>query len=175
MDTGLLLILLIIVIVAVIAGNIISSFIQKKDSFSPKEIIEKIDGIKKSFKDEFDPVKTGLTENKTLIGTKAGDLERVHQKLVDTLTGSSRTGVTGELLLENFFEHSGLVKGTQYIENQNYIKDGTTLRVEFAIKHPTGLVLPIDSHWTRTLYEHLLELRNQPTSDERDSKIKEKS
>jgi len=57
MDTGLLLILLIIVIVAVIAGNIISSFIQKKDSFSPKEIIEKIDGIKKSFKDEFDPVR----------------------------------------------------------------------------------------------------------------------
>ena len=174
MDTGLLLILLITVIVAVIAGNIISSFIQKKDSFSPKEITEKIEAITESFKEEFEPVKTGLTENKTLIGAKAVDIERIHQKLVDTLTGSSRTGVTGELLLKNFFEHSGLVKGTQYIENQNYIKDGTTLRVEFAIKHPTGLVLPIDSHWTKTLYEHLLELRNQPSSDERDSKIKEK-
>ena len=80
MDNGTLWIVLAVVIVAVIAGNIISSFIQKKDSFSPKDIIEKIDGIKENFKDEFDPVKTGLTENKTLIGAKAGAIERAHQK-----------------------------------------------------------------------------------------------
>ena len=90
MDTGLLLILLITVIVAVIAGNIISSFVQKKDSFSPKEIIEKINGIKESFKEEFEPVKTGLTENKTLIGAKAVDIERIHQKfIVGPCRGSS--------------------------------------------------------------------------------------
>ena len=73
-----------------------------------------------------------------------------------------------------FFKNSGLVEGTQYIKNQNYQKDGTTLRVEFAIKHPTGLVLPIDAHWTKTLYENLLELRKEPPSDQRDEKVREK-
>ena len=47
MDITLILLLLIVVVVAVIAGNVISSVIQKKNSFNPKDIIEKIDGIKK--------------------------------------------------------------------------------------------------------------------------------
>ena len=67
-----------------------------------------------------------------------------------------------------------MVEGTQYIKNQNYKKDGTVLRVEYAIKHPTGLVLPIDAHWTKTLYENLLELRKEAPSDERDQKIRAK-
>ncbi len=125
------------------------------------------------FKNEFEPLTTELITNKTIIEQKASNIQKAHEKLVNSLTGSSRFGATGELLLDNFFKNSGLVEGTQYIKNQNYQKDGTTLRVEFAIKHPTGLVLPIDAHWTKTLYEHLLELRNQPSSDERDSKIKE--
>ena len=170
MDIALILLLLIVVVVAVIAGNIISSVIQKKNSFSPKDIIEKIDGITKSF----DPIKTDFETSKTLIQEKAQRIEEIHNKLVNTLTGSGRVGATGELLLENFFKNSGLVENTQYIQNKNYKKDGTTLTVEFAIKHPTGLVLPIDAHWTKTLYEHLLELRKEPPSDQRDEKIEEK-
>ena len=38
-------------------------------------------------------------------------------------------------------------------------KDGKSLTVEFAIKHPTGLYLPIDAHWPKKSYEKLLELR----------------
>ena len=173
MDIQLILLLLIVVIVAVIAGNVISSIIQKKntrDTLSTKDIIEKIEGIKNSFDDKFDPVSEGLTENKTLIEQKAQNIQTVHEKLVNTLTGSSRFGATGELLLDNLFKNSGLVEGTQYIKNQNYKKDGTTLRVEFAIKHPTGLVLPVDAHWTKTLYEHLLDLRKEAPSDQRDEK-----
>jgi len=174
LDSGSIILLLVAIVVAVIAGNFISSVIQKKNSFSSKEIIEKIQTIKDKFEDEFKPVSTGLITNKTLIEEKANNIQIAHEKLVNTLTGSSSFGATGELLLQNFFQHSGLVKGTQYIHNQNYMKDGTTLRVEFAIKHPTGLVLPIDSHWTKTLYEQLLELRKQPSSPEKDEQVAEK-
>ena len=45
-------------------------------------------------------------------------------------------------------------------------KDGKSLSVEFAIKHPTGLYLPIDSHWPKTSYERLLELRKVETTEE---------
>ena len=170
MDIQLILLLLIVVIVGVIAGNVIGSVIQKKNSFNPKDIIDKIEGIKSSFQ----PIKTDFETSKTLIQEKAERIEEIHDKLVNTLTGSGRVGATGELLLDHFFKNSGLVEGTQYIKNQNYQKDGTTLRVEYAIKHPTGLVLPIDAHWTKTLYENLLELREEPPSDQRDEKIKEK-
>ena len=174
MDTSLILLLLVVVIVSVVFGNFISSTIQKKNSFGPKDIIDKIEGIKTHFNEEFKPLSEGFLTGKTLIEEKAQNIQTVHEKLVNSLTGSSRFGATGELLLENFFKNSGLVENTQYIQNQNYKKDGTTLTVEFAIKHPTGLVLPIDAHWTKTLYEHLLELRKEPPSDQRDEKIEEK-
>ena len=35
-------------------------------------------------------------------------------------------------------------------------------------------MLPVDSHWTKTAYEQLLELRKQPSSPDRDAKIEEK-
>ena len=174
MDITLILLLLIVVVVAVIAGNVISTIIQKNNSFSPKEIVNKIDAVKKEFQTVIKPLSDDLIRNKTFIDEKFLNIAASNDKLLKTLTGSSRFGSTGELLLGNFFQHSGLVKGTQYIQNQNYAKDGTTLTVEFAIKHPTGLVLPIDSHWTKTLYEHLLELRRQPSSNEKDSQINEK-
>ena len=172
MDISLILLLLIVVIVAVIAGNLISGIIQKKDtkdSLGAKDIIEEIGKIEKSFEDKFTPI----SHSQLLIKQSAENIEAAHQKLVNSLTGSSRFGATGELLLDNLFKNSGLVEGTQYIKNQNYKKDGTTLRVEFAIKHPTGLVLPVDAHWTKTLYEHLLDLRNEDPSDQRDEKVKE--
>ena len=174
METSLILLLLVVVVVSVVFGNFISSVIQKKNSIGPKDIIDKIEGIIKSFNEELKPLSDGLTTSKTLIEQKAQNIQTAHEKLVNTLTGSSRFGATGELLLENFLKSSGLVEGTQYIQNQNYKKDGTTLHVEFAIKHPTGLVLPIDAHWTKTLYEHLLESRKEPPSDQRDEKISEK-
>ncbi len=180
MDINLIL-LLVVVIVAVIVGNVVSSFINKKDktdSLNKTDLREEINQLESSFKDEFKkefgPLTTELITNKTIIEQKASYIKEAHEKLVNSLTGSSRFGVTGELLLDNFFKSSGLVEGTQYIKNQNYEKDGTVLRVEYAIKHPTGLVLPIDAHWTKTLYENLLELRKEAPSDERDQKIRAK-
>jgi len=178
MDIQLILLLLIVVIVAVIAGNIISGIIQKKNSLDKTDLKEEINQIKSSFKEEFKnefgPLTNELITNKTIIEQKANNIQEAHEKLVNSLTGSGRSGATGELLLDNFFKNSGLVEGTQYIRNQNYKKDGTTLRVEYAIKHPTGLVLPVDAHWTKTLYENLLELRKETPSDERDQKIRAK-
>ena len=51
-------------------------------------------------------------------------------------------------------------------KKSNCKKDGKSLTVEFAIKHPTGLYLPIDAHWPKTAYENLLELRKVETTDE---------
>ena len=46
---------------------------------------------------------TELTTNKTIIEQKAKYIQDAHEKLVNSLTGSSRFGATGELLLDNFF------------------------------------------------------------------------
>ena len=178
MDIQSILLLLVVVIIAVVAGNIISSVIQKKDSLGKTDLTEETNKMTSSFisefKKEFGPLTTELTTNKTIIEQKAKNIQDAHEKLVNSLTGSSHFGATGELLLDNFFKNSGLVENIQYIKNQNYQKDGTTLRVEFAVKHPTGLVLPIDAHWTKTLYENLLELRKESPSDQRDEKVREK-
>ena len=68
--------------------------------------------------------------------------------------------------LENLLKNSGLVYEKQWVKNLTIKKDGKSLTVEFAIKHPTGLYLPIDAHWPKTSYEKLLELRKIETSDE---------
>ena len=70
------------------------------------------------------------------------------------------------MLLENLFKNSGLVYEKQWVKNLTIKKDGKSLSVEFAIKHPTGLYLPIDAHWPKTSYEKLLELRKVETTDE---------
>ena len=178
MDVSLILLLLVVVVISVIFGNFISSIIQKKNSIEPlsktdlseetAKVTQKfIDG----FKEEFGPIKTELTTNKTIIEQKAKNIQDAHDKLVNSLTGSSRFGATAELLLEHLFKNSGLVENSHWIKNQTYKKDGTTLSVEFAIVHPTGIVMPVDSHWTKTLYENLLELRKEPPSEQRDEKI----
>ena len=74
MDIQLILLLLIVVIVAVIAGNIISGIIQKKDSLNKTDLKEEINEIKLSFKEEFknefEPLTTELITNKTIIEQK---------------------------------------------------------------------------------------------------------
>ena len=104
--------------------------------------------------------------NKGVLETKSDQIYRAHQKLADSLTGSKQFGKTGELLLENLFKNSGLVYEKQWVKNLTIKKDGKSLSVEFAIKHPTGLYLPIDSHWPKTSYERLLELRKVETTEE---------
>ena len=160
MNEYIIIILLIILIGIVLIKNKNS---ENKDSQEiKKDISDKIENLRTALTTSVSAVGTNVGVNKGIIESKAGEILEAHRRLVDSLQGSKKSGIAGELLLENFFRSSGLVENTQWIKNQSYEKDGTTLSVEFAIKHPTGLVLPIDAHWTKTLYEKLLKIREEP-------------
>jgi len=126
------------------------------------DISVKIENLRLAVTNSVTSVGTNVGVNKGIIEAKSGEILEAHRRLVDSLQGSKKSGLAGELLLENFFRSSGLVENTQWVKNQSYEKDGTTLSVEFAIKHPTGLVLPVDAHWTKTIYEKLLKIREEP-------------
>ena len=137
------------------------------------DISTKIENLRTAITNSVSTVSTNVGVNKGIIESKSGEILEAHRRLVESISGSKKSGIAGELLLENFFRSSGLVENTQWVKNQSYEKDGTTLSVEFAIKHPTGLVLPVDAHWTKTLYEQLSKLREEPKNDERDRRIDE--
>ena len=163
---NLLVLIIILIIVAI-------SFLKKKnegDVYSKsdhegfkddiiKDIKDKVDKVKDDLSDTLTNIKTAAATNKGILETKSDQIYKAHQRLVDDITGSKRFGQTAELLLENLFKNSGLVYEKQWVKNLTIKKDGKTLTVEFAIKHPTGLYLPIDAHWPKTAYENLLELR----------------
>ena len=130
------------------------------------DIQKKIDQVKTDLTNSLTTISTAAGTNKGILETKSDQILNAHQRLVDSLTGSKTFGKTGELLLENLFKNSGLVYEKQWVKNLTIKKDGKSLTVEFAIKHPTGLYLPIDAHWPKTSYEKLLELRKVETTDE---------
>ena len=130
------------------------------------DIQTKIDQVKTDLTITLTNISTSAGTNKGILETKSDQILKAHQKLVDSLTGSKQFGKTGELLLENLFNNSGLVYEKQWVKNLTIKKDGKSLSVEFAIKHPTGLYLPVDAHWPKTSYEKLLELRKVETTDE---------
>ena len=170
---NLLVLIIILIIVAI-------SFLKKKnegDVYSKsdhegfkddiiKDIKDKVDKVKDDLSDTLTNIKTAAATNKGILETKSDQIYKAHQRLVDDITGSKRFGQTAELLLENLFKNSGLVYEKQWVKNLTIKKDGKSLTVEFAIKHPTGLYLPIDAHWPKTAYENLLELRKVETTDE---------
>ena len=170
MNEYIIILLLIILIGVVLIKNRNS---ENKDSYDSlkhesynqdikKDISDKIENLRTAVTTSVTSVGTNVGVNKGIIESKSGEILEAHRRLVDSLQGSKKSGIAGELLLENFFRSSGLVENTQWIKNQSYEKDGTTLSVEFAIKHPTGLVLPVDAHWTKTIYEKLLKIREEP-------------
>ena len=172
---NLLVVIIILIIVAI-------SFLKKKndgdsDIYSKsdheefrdkiiRDINDKVETVKNSLSGTLTSISTAAGTNKGILETKSDQILKEHQRLVDSLTGSKRFGETGELLLENLFKNSGLVYEKQWVKNLTVKKDGKSLTVEFAIKHPTGLYLPIDAHWPKTAYENLLELRKVETTDE---------
>ena len=131
-----------------------------------KDIQDKVDQVKNDLSTTLTTISTDAGTNKGVLETKSDQILKEHQRLIDSLTGSKRFGKTGELLLENLFKNSGLVYEKQWVKNLTIKKDGKSLSVEFALKHPTGLYLPIDAHWPKTSYEKLLELRKVETTDE---------
>ena len=169
--------LLLILVLIIIAVLILLDLKKKKDSdgdvYSKSDHEGFRDKIITDINNQIDNVKNTLTTistdagtNKGILETKSENILTAHNRLVDSLTGSKKFGTTGELLLENLFRNSGLVYEKQWVKNLTIKKDGKSLTVEFAIKHPTGLYLPIDAHWPKTSYEKLLELRKAETIDE---------
>ena len=131
-----------------------------------KEINTTLSEVRKELTDNLTNISNAAGTNKGILETKSDEILKVHQRLVDSLTGSKKFGQTGELLLENLFKNSGLVFEKQWVKNKTIQKDGTSLSVEFAIKHPTGLYLPVDSHWPKTSYENLINLRKEEGTNE---------
>jgi len=137
-----------------------------------QEVNEKVSSQLTTLRDkisiDLNKVSSDLGTNKGIVETKSHQILSAQEKLLDSLTGSKRFGTSGELFLQNLLEHSGLVKGKQWIQNHTVQKDGKTFSFEFGIVHPTKLVFPVDVHWPKTKYEQLLAVRKLPFSDERE-------
>lgn len=152
----------------IVVGVGIIYFINKQKNSDPVDSVQLTKDYENTLNTKLNELKDKFATDLGLvnksIGAREQDAKQIlqsQQQLYDSLTGSKRFGVAGELLLENAFRNSGLTEGREFIINKNYQKDGTTLFCEFAIIHPTGLVLPIDSHWPKTAYEILLDMRKQ--------------
>ena len=182
---------LIIIIFLILVTSIVIFYLIKKSDNKTQELpdftkhednlIRAISRLEDNMKRELDnatknysEVKEKLGEGKSLVDERTKYISGLSERLLQSISGSKRMGMAGELMLRNILDHSGLVKGKQWIENQNYKKDGKTLNVEFGIVHPTGLIMPIDSHFPSDLYSQLNNIRSQPVSDERDNLEKSK-
>ena len=182
---------LIIIIFLILVTSIVIFYLIKKNDNKAQELpdftkhednlIRAISRLEDNMKRELDnatknysEVKEKLGEGKSLVDERTKYISGLSERLLQSISGSKRMGMAGELMLRNILDHSGLVKGKQLIENQNYKKDGKTLNVEFGIVHPTGLIMPIDSHFPSDLYSQLNNIRSQPVSDERDNLEKSK-
>lgn len=139
-----------------------------------KRLTDDLKNAETKFDTSLQTVSTNLGVNKGIIEQNTRRISESQEKLFEALAGSKRMGIAGELLLENLLESSGLVKGKQWVQNQNYQKDGKTLHVEFGIVHPKGSIMPIDSHWPKDLYEQLNEIRKQDHSEIREVEEKAK-
>ena len=171
----------------ILISAVVVFYLAKKNTSNQQEVVDftkheenlirAIDKLENNMKRELDnastkysEVKEKLGESKSLVDERTKYISGLSERLLQSISGSKRMG----MMLKNILDHSGLVKGKQWIENQNYKKDGKTLNVEFGIVHPTGLVMPIDSHFPSDLYGQLNNIRSQPVSDERDALEKAK-
>ena len=93
------------------------------------------------------------------------DIQSFHDplnRLRRYLSGGTLAGKFGEWSLESIMQD--IFNPNQYIKNAEVIK-GTGKRVEFVLKMPEGLLLPIDAKFPSGLYDTYLDSINQ--TDER--------
>ena len=108
--------------------------------------------------------RTLLKQEDTLLGLTK-DIQSFHDplnKLRRYLSGGTLAGKFGEWSLESIMQD--IFNPNQYIKNAEVIK-GTGKRVEFVLKMPEGLLLPIDAKFPSGLYDTYLDSINQ--TDER--------
>ena len=108
--------------------------------------------------------RTLLKQEDTLLNLTK-DIQSFHDplnKLRRYLSGGTLAGKFGEWSLESIMQD--IFNPNQYIKNAEVIK-GTGKRVEFVLKMPEGLLLPIDAKFPSGLYDTYLDSINQ--TDER--------
>ena len=108
--------------------------------------------------------RTLLKQEDTLLDLTK-DIQSFHDplnKLRRYLSGGTLAGKFGEWSLESIMQD--IFNPNQYIKNAEVIK-GTGKRVEFVLKMPEGLLLPIDAKFPSGLYDTYLDSINQ--TDER--------
>ena len=192
MELSLIISIITLIVVIVVAFLVFSNKSKDTATLDPekfetnsKELLDKIDELKTKFMTDISTAQNNINtvignlgstvgQTKGELQTKNDQILQAQQNLLDALTGSKKTGIAGELLLQNLLDQSGLVKGQQWIQNQNYKKDGSTLHVEFAIVHPSKLVMPVDSHWPKDLYNELNDIRREEQSEDRDKREEKK-
>lgn len=151
----------ILIIAAVVAVTVIivNKFFGPSNASGSNDLDTLTAQYKTALTEKISELKTSLSND---LGKTEGLLGTVNtgvQRLSESFSGSKRFGTKGELILENALKNSGLVEGKDWIKNQNYKGEGTTLNVEFGIVHPSKLVLPIDSHFPMTQYYSLIDHR----------------
>jgi hypothetical protein len=124
-----------LIILAFVIGLVLNKYLLKKEDLSLdnpnlqknhedilknlQEVNEKVNTQLTTLRDkisaDLNNVSSGLGTNRGIVESKSNQILSAQEKLLDSLTGSKRFGTTGELLLQNLLEHSGLVKGKQWV------------------------------------------------------------
>ena len=113
--------------------------------------------LNESFKqvsERLEQVHKGLGEMQNL-AAGVGDLKKV-------LTNIKTRGIWGEIQLGNLLEQ--ILTPEQYLKNA-ITKRGASERVEYAIKLPEGVLLPIDAKFPQEDYQRLMEAQEQANPD----------
>ena len=71
------------------------------------DISTKIENLRTAITTSVGTVGTNVGVNKGIIESKSGEILEAHRRLVESISGSKKSGIAGELLLENFFRSSG--------------------------------------------------------------------
>lgn len=143
-----------------------------------KSILNPLSNNIKEFKESFDKNKVATTETQVKFEDAIKQMKEETVKigtdavnLTKALKGNSKNqGDWGEMVLETMLENSGLVKGENYLVQENFkTEDGRNKRPDVIVKFPNGRNIVIDSKVSLIDYAKSVEAA---TDEERDECLK---
>jgi DNA recombination protein RmuC len=143
-----------VILIIIISLLITIIYLQIKNTLNKNKDLESIEQLDRAL---------GKQEDTLLDLTK--DIQSFHDplnKLRRYLSGGTLAGKFGEWSLESIMQD--IFNPSQYMKNAEVIK-GSGKRVEFVLKMPEGLLLPIDAKFPSGLYDSYLDSIDQ--TDER--------
>lgn len=149
-------ILIIILLIIVIGLIFFNTFKNSNDSNQPNDFLKGID--------------QSIETQRTTIGELSKDIQSFNEplsKLNRYLSGGTLAGKFGEWSLESIIKD--IFHSNQFESNAEVIP-GSGKRVEFIIKLPEGLVLPIDAKFPSALFDNFIN-----ASDSGDEKLVKKT